>query len=107
MAIGVQSHDFGVVDCLMGSTRGEIEEEIVRIPREVVVEEKLYVAVSKDVKDCKPTVLWVLKHFEGRKICLLHVHQPSQMIPMRSSNLSAIWESLELGRVEDRNEEFV
>ncbi|KAF5207714.1 U-box domain-containing protein [Thalictrum thalictroides] len=82
MAIGVQSHDFGVVDCLMGSTRGEIEEEIVRIPREVVVEEKLYVAVSKDVKDCKPTVLWVLKHFEGRKICLLHVHQPSQMIPM-------------------------
>ncbi|PIA49362.1 hypothetical protein AQUCO_01300291v1 [Aquilegia coerulea] len=86
MAIGVQSHDFGgggVVNSLMGSTtRGEIEEEIVEISREVAVEEKLYVAVSKDVKGCKPNVLWAVKHSEGRKICLLHVHQPAQMIPL-------------------------
>lgn len=66
---------------------GDIEEtENQQIQHSIVMEEKIYVAVSRDVKESKSTLLWALQNFVGRKFCLLHVHQPAQMIPI--SNLS-------------------
>ncbi|GAB4844494.1 hypothetical protein Ancab_037872 [Ancistrocladus abbreviatus] len=46
------------------------------------VEDTLYVAVGKEVKDSERTLLWALQNSGGRKICILHVHQPSEMIPI-------------------------
>ncbi|KAL4621965.1 hypothetical protein ACB092_06G264400 [Castanea dentata] len=46
-----------------------------------VIEEMIYVAVGKDVKDCQSILLWVLRTFGGKKICIVHVHRPAQRIP--------------------------
>lgn len=65
---------------MMGS-RDEIEEET---PVRMVepIEDKMYVAVGKDVKESEKTLAWALHNSGGRKICILHVHQPAQKIPM-------------------------
>lgn len=46
--------------------------------------ERVHVAVKKDLKEGKSTLLWLLKSIdkERRKIVITHVHIPSQMIPM-------------------------
>lgn len=49
----------------------------------IASEETLFVAVSKEVKECKSTVGWAIKHGGGRKIGILHVHQLAQRIPTR------------------------
>ncbi|KAK9757937.1 hypothetical protein RND81_01G195700 [Saponaria officinalis] len=41
-------------------------------------DEMLYVAVSKEFRTCKSTLIWALQNIEGKKLCLVHVHQPSQ-----------------------------
>ncbi|KAL9228919.1 hypothetical protein vseg_004447 [Gypsophila vaccaria] len=41
-------------------------------------EEKVYVAVSKEFRACKTTLLWAIQNNQGKKLCLLHVHQPAQ-----------------------------
>ncbi|KAM4105204.1 hypothetical protein ACJW30_06G214500 [Castanea mollissima] len=46
-----------------------------------VIEEMIYVAVGTDVKDCQSILLWVLRTFGGKKICIVHVHRPAQRIP--------------------------
>lgn len=56
----------------MASFRGE---EVVDL-----LDEKLYVAVSKDLKACKSTILWALQNSGGKRVRLLHVHQPAQTI---------------------------
>ncbi|KAK6918375.1 Protein kinase domain [Dillenia turbinata] len=61
----------------MMSSDGEVMEETP--PR---VEDKIYVAVGKEVKESKSTLLWALHNSGGRKICILHIHQPAQMIPL-------------------------
>ncbi|KAM7508648.1 hypothetical protein LguiA_019101 [Lonicera macranthoides] len=65
---------------MMGS-RDEIEEET---PLRVAepIEDKIYVAVGKDLKESEKTLAWALHNSGGRKICILHVHQPAQKIPM-------------------------
>ncbi|KAL4567074.1 hypothetical protein LXL04_022646 [Taraxacum kok-saghyz] len=50
-------------------------------PREVE-EDKLYVAVGKDLKESQSTLLWALRNSRGRQICILHVHQPANKIPI-------------------------
>ncbi|GMP43490.1 hypothetical protein CsSME_00012829 [Camellia sinensis var. sinensis] len=60
-------------------TRHEIVEEP---PVQVAVQDKMYVAVGKELKENKSTVLWALHNSGGRKICLLHVHEPAQWIPL-------------------------
>ncbi|XVE77149.1 hypothetical protein DITRI_Ditri13aG0038200 [Diplodiscus trichospermus] len=58
--------------------RREIEEESVAD----VIEEKIYVAVGKDVEKNKSVLRWALQNSGGKKICLIHVHQPAKMIPI-------------------------
>ena len=63
---------------LMASSEGEIVEE----PIESVVEEKVHVAVGKELKESKSTLLWALQNSGGKKLCLLHVLVPARMIPV-------------------------
>lgn len=44
-------------------------------------DDRVYVAVGKDVKESKINIMWVVKNFHGKRVCLLHVLQPSQLIP--------------------------
>lgn len=62
-------------------SRSEIVEELA-VPVEMVEEDKLYVLVGKDVKESESTLTWALRNSGGKKLCILHVHQPSQKIPM-------------------------
>jgi len=62
----------------MASFRGE---EVVD-----VLDEKLYVAVSKDLKACKSNILWALQNSGGKRVGLLHVHQPAQTISICESS---------------------
>ncbi|XP_042506593.1 U-box domain-containing protein 33-like isoform X2 [Macadamia integrifolia] len=57
---------------------GEIEEEC-----QFVEEDKVFVALGKELKDSKSTLTWALKNSGGRKICILHVHKPAQMVPLK------------------------
>ncbi|XP_065869491.1 U-box domain-containing protein 32 isoform X2 [Euphorbia lathyris] len=40
-------------------------------------ENTIFVALGKNVEKSKTTLLWALQSFAGKKICLLHVHQPA------------------------------
>uniref|UniRef100_A0A1J3J693 RING-type E3 ubiquitin transferase n=1 Tax=Noccaea caerulescens TaxID=107243 RepID=A0A1J3J693_NOCCA len=60
------------------SSRSSIMEE----PVSRLIEEKIFVAVDKHVAKSKSTLIWALQNTGGKKICLIHVHQPSQMIPV-------------------------
>jgi hypothetical protein len=57
---------------------GEIEEE----PNTTVVDEAIYVAVSKDVKESKLNLIWAIQNSGGKKICILFVHVPATMMPL-------------------------
>ncbi|KAI4364727.1 hypothetical protein MLD38_020781 [Melastoma candidum] len=52
-------------------------------------EEKLYVAVGKDVQESKSTLIWAVHNSGGKKICLLHVLFPSPTIPMMGAEVPA------------------
>ena len=43
--------------------------------------DKVFVAVGKSVEKAVNLLSWTLKRFGGEDICLLHVHQPSPLIP--------------------------
>ncbi|KAI8545105.1 hypothetical protein RHMOL_Rhmol07G0016900 [Rhododendron molle] len=63
----------------MMASGSEIMEE--SPPRPVqVVEEKMYIAVGKDIKENTSVLIWALRNAGGRKICILHVHEPAQWI---------------------------
>ncbi|KAI8028249.1 U-box domain-containing protein 33 [Camellia lanceoleosa] len=66
----------------MMSSRHEITEVVEEPPAQVAAEDKIYVAVGKELKENESTVLWALHNSGGRKICLLHVHEPAQWIPL-------------------------
>lgn len=72
----------------VGDVGGEIEEE----PNPVVVDETIYVAVSKDVKESKLNLIWAIQNSGGKKICILFVHVPATMIPL--SKFAAYYVSL-------------
>ncbi|XAR54055.1 Non-specific serine/threonine protein kinase [Bertholletia excelsa] len=67
------------------ASRSEIVETAAIQP----VEDKMYVAVGKDLKESKSTLTWALHNSGGRKICILHVHQPAQMIPILGTKMPA------------------
>ncbi|XP_022757361.1 U-box domain-containing protein 33-like isoform X2 [Durio zibethinus] len=56
--------------------------EIVEEPVARKVEDKIYVAVGKDVEKYKSVLLWALQHSGGKGIRIIHVHQPAKMIPL-------------------------
>ncbi|MCD7463068.1 hypothetical protein HAX54_049885 [Datura stramonium] len=53
-----------------------------------VVDDVMYVAVGKDLKETEPTLTWALHKSGGRKICILHVHTPAQKIPMMGTKFN-------------------
>ena len=61
-------------------------QEIVAEPVTQDVEGKVFVAVGKDVKGSKSTLVWALQRFGDKKICVIYVLVPSQKIRMGKSN---------------------
>ncbi|KAH9624418.1 hypothetical protein KSS87_003437 [Heliosperma pusillum] len=49
-------------------------------------DEKVYIAVSKKLKACKSTLVWALENTGGKKLCFVHVHQPSETISILGGN---------------------
>ena len=48
-------------------------------------QDMIYVAVGVNVKECKSIILWAVQNSGGKRICILHVHQPPQLIPCSKS----------------------
>ncbi|XP_068640230.1 U-box domain-containing protein 33 [Aristolochia californica] len=78
---------------VMASSSRVIEDE-----QPAPAEDMIFVAVGKEVKDTGLTLLWALENGGGKKIGLLHVHQPAQMIPLLGGKFSA--ERLKLKQVQ-------
>lgn len=53
------------------------------------VNDTIYVAVAKDVKDGKLNVVWAIQNSGGKSICILHVHVPAPKIPMMGAKFPA------------------
>lgn len=47
-----------------------------------MIDNKLFVAVCKDFKESKSTLLWALQNSNGNKICIVYVHVPAKFIPI-------------------------
>lgn len=62
--------------------------EIVEEPVGAISEDVICVAVGKDVKECLSVLRYALKSSGGKKICLLHIHVPAQMIPLSKSTFT-------------------
>ncbi|KAL2335977.1 hypothetical protein Fmac_010423 [Flemingia macrophylla] len=56
--------------------------EIVNEPSPSMVNDTIYVAVAKDLKDSKLNLIWAIQNSGGKRICILHVHVPAPMIPL-------------------------
>ncbi|KAL5567971.1 hypothetical protein UlMin_024546 [Ulmus minor] len=50
------------------------------------VEETIFVAVGKNIEQGGRTLSWAVQNFLGKKICVLHVHQPSYALSMTEGN---------------------
>jgi len=62
-------------------------QEIIELPvASRITEEIIYVAVGDIVKESILTIAWALQNSKGKKICLLHVLQPSHTIPLSKSD---------------------
>ncbi|XP_075667949.1 U-box domain-containing protein 33-like [Castanea sativa] len=65
-------------------------QEIIELPvAPRISEEIIYVAVGDIVKESILTIAWALQKSKGKKICLLHVLQPSQTIPLLGTRFPA------------------
>jgi hypothetical protein len=70
----------------MGSRHENLEDPMAIMATVIDDVDVVYVAVGKDVKEYKkPILLWALQNSGGRRICILHVHQPAQFIPFSKS----------------------
>ena len=69
----------------MGSMRslsdagGKILEE----PNPSVVDQPIYVAVTKEVKESRLNLIWAIQNSGGKRICILYVHVRATMVPLR------------------------
>ncbi|KAK9075793.1 hypothetical protein SSX86_004122 [Deinandra increscens subsp. villosa] len=52
-------------------------------------DDKVYVAVGKSVEKAVSLFHWTFRRFRDREICILHVHQPSPLIPTLLGKLPA------------------
>ncbi|KAF5802517.1 putative transferase, protein kinase RLK-Pelle-RLCK-IXb family [Helianthus annuus] len=52
-------------------------------------DDKVYVAVGKSVEKAVALFHWTFRRFRDREICILHVHQPSPLIPTLLGKLPA------------------
>ena len=78
-------------DIVASPSKGAIEE-----PRRGLMVEynKIFVAVGKDVKESKSTLIWALQNSRGKIICIILVHVPAQMIPMPSNVSNSLFDPL-------------
>ncbi|KAL2469048.1 U-box domain-containing protein 33 [Forsythia ovata] len=51
-------------------------------------DDTIFVALGKDLKEGDTVLMWALHNSKGRKICIIHIHQPDQRIPMMGSKVS-------------------
>ncbi|XP_010506586.1 PREDICTED: U-box domain-containing protein 33-like [Camelina sativa] len=63
-----------------------------------ILEEKIYVAVGRNVWKNTSNLLWALQNSEGNRICILHIHQPSPTIPVLGTRFEASTADEELVR---------
>ncbi|CAN4087731.1 unnamed protein product [Withania somnifera] len=63
-------------------------EQVIKAEGVCDVENTIFVAVGKNVKEGKSILSWALKSFAGRRICLLHVHQPNHLFSSKDGKLS-------------------
>ncbi|CAL9146172.1 unnamed protein product [Musa hybrid cultivar] len=94
----------------------EIEEESVETPVESE-EDKVYVAVAAELEAGLTTLLWAIKNKHGAKaVVIVHVHSPTQMIPMMggsflASSLSAVqvsaYRQMERDKMNKRLDEYL
>ncbi|KAJ0258647.1 hypothetical protein HA466_0074050 [Hirschfeldia incana] len=54
-----------------------------------ILDEKIYFAVGINVWKNISNLLWILKNSQGKKICILHIHQPSPTIPLLGTSFEA------------------
>ncbi|XP_047156379.1 U-box domain-containing protein 33 isoform X2 [Vigna umbellata] len=68
----------------MGSVRSpsDASGEILEEPNPGVVDQPIYVAVAKEVKESRSNLIWAIQHSEGKRICILYVHVRATMIPL-------------------------
>ncbi|KAK7374288.1 hypothetical protein VNO80_07716 [Phaseolus coccineus] len=68
----------------MGSVRSpsDASGEILEEPNPGVVDQPIYVAVTKEVKESKLNLIWAIQHSRGKRICILYVHVRAKMIPL-------------------------
>ncbi|KAK4751663.1 hypothetical protein SAY87_020461 [Trapa incisa] len=67
------------------SSSGEIVSELASMAQ--IIEDKIYVAVGKDVKDSRMTLIWALQNSGGKKICVISILVPAQKIPFMGTLL--------------------
>ncbi|KAI5322017.1 hypothetical protein L3X38_031089 [Prunus dulcis] len=60
--------------------------------------DKVHVAVGKSVEKAVSLLHWTFKHFGCKEICILHVHQPSQLIPTLLGKLPASQANAEVSK---------
>ncbi|KFK37378.1 hypothetical protein AALP_AA4G249200 [Arabis alpina] len=63
-----------------------------------ILEEKIYVAVGSTVWKNTSNLIWALENYKGNKICIVHIHQPSPMIPVLGTKFEASTADEELVR---------
>ncbi|KFK35330.1 hypothetical protein AALP_AA5G270900 [Arabis alpina] len=66
-----------------GTSKNNMEEE------GAVMEERIYVALGKEVAKNKSNLTYVIDNSHGSKICIVLVHQPAQWIPVLGTKFDA------------------
>lgn len=64
-----------------GARKKNMEEEEEE-EAEAVLEERIYVALGREIAKNKSNLTWVIDNSQGNKICIFLVHRPPQMIPV-------------------------
>lgn len=86
---GIRCPDVGLTNLSLrnsGSMRAE-KETVKEVkprttPSPLLKEDMMFVALGKDEKESETVLAWALHNSRGTKICILHVHQPAQKLPM-------------------------
>ncbi|KAG4117873.1 hypothetical protein ERO13_D12G257500v2 [Gossypium hirsutum] len=95
----------------MGSLVEEIEGD-----REYDFEDVIFVAVGKNVEKSKTTLDWAVDNFPGKKICVLHVHRPTNVLALTDGKLARgklkqhaveAFQKLERQRLQERLDEYL
>lgn len=73
----------------MGSVRSltDVGGEILEDPNPSVIDQPIYVAVTKEVKESNSNLTWAIRNSGGKRICILYVFVPATMIPLRMYRL--------------------